>query len=324
MGTTATIRIQALDPEPILAAGRAVINQLEGVFSRFRPDSEVSALNRSAGTWVTVGHDTDALLREASHLARRTGGAYDPVLGALTALWDIGGFRRGAARAPDQSEVERARALCGHGQLRQRNERQYLLPPGALVDLGGIAKGYTADQVRDFSRSLGASSAVVSLGSSSIAVLGPRFDGGPWRIGLRAVRGGADEGLGWVELSSGALSTSGDYEQGLVAAGQRLHHILDPATGWPARSPLRAATVLAASGTLAEAYSTAFLVTGPDGAWRHYVRHHDFEAVLTTDDALLATPGLRTSLHLRAARDVPPAPRERPGSRTTPPAVTGR
>ena len=145
--------------------------------------------------------------------------------------------------------------------------------PSPRLDLGGIAKGYTADACRDLAVELGASGVLVSVGSSSIAVHGTRADSSPWRVGMRDPNGGEASVGGVVELPAdgmASLSTSGDNLGPLGARRAQMppgapsrardHHIIDPRTGEPARSGVRQVSVVASCGVLAEALSTALLV----------------------------------------------------------------
>lgn len=294
MGTVVSLRAYGPTAGSTLAAAAALVAELEALLSRTRPDSEISALNRSAGRWTRVHPDTDAVLREALHHARHTGGAFDPAVGVLVDLWGIA--HRGAPdgwQLPDDTTVRAALRRCGHRQLERVDDGRYRLRPGVELDLGGIGKGYAVHRVRDLCRRRGITSALLSLGGSSVAAFGARPDGAPWKIGLRG--GTADQGglLGVVHLVNGFLSTSGDDEQYVVHGGRRYHHILDLRTGHPARSGLRSVTVVAGSGAQAEAYSTALLVMGPAAALERYDRDGDFEAVLvTTEGRIICTPGI--------------------------------
>jgi thiamine biosynthesis lipoprotein len=261
----------------VAAECRALVEELETLLSRFLAASDVGRLNGGGGRPVAVDGRTDWVLREALRLFELTGGACDPVIGALVEAWEAGGG---------------ARAGVDGARLRSVEAGSWLLEPGAKVDLGGLAKGYAADAARDLCRERGAAGALVTLGTSSVAVFGAHPGGRPWRVGLRALGGAAGASIGWLELESGALSSSSRTFRGA----------LDPASGQPACSDVGTVSVASASGMVAEAWSTAILVRGSDWAWDRYRAAAGtadaFEAVIQTDDRLLATPGLRPRLHL--------------------------
>ena len=277
-----------------------------------------------AGPGLVVSEETDRLLRDALALAEGTGGAFNPMIGPLVAAWDVKAMRaayvagRPLPPAPSACVVEAALRASSWDLLSRVGERRWAVRvpgesvggmevPSPRVDLGGIAKGYTADACRDLAVSMGARGVLVSVGTSSVSVSGTRADGSPWRVGLRDPHGAPTAIAGVVELPAGgmaSLSTSGDNLgplghlraacavpaaeraavpaavhvagslaepvlgraretlRGTAAGGGRIfdHHIIDPRTGYPARSGVRQVSVVASSGVLAEALSTALLV----------------------------------------------------------------
>ena len=264
------------------------------------------------GGGVLVSEETDRLLSEALVLASATGASFNPLVGPLVAAWDVAAMRAAYVAgaplppAPAPGLVEAALEASSPELLTRVGERRWLLrDPGAAersalsarplqahregtrplrapregtrpsprLDLGGIAKGYTADACRDLAVELGASGVLVSVGSSSIAVYGTRADSSPWRVGMRDPNGGEASVGGVVELPAdgmASLSTSGDNLGPLGARRAQMppgapsrardHHIIDPRTGEPARSGVRQVSVVASCGVLAEALSTALLV----------------------------------------------------------------
>lgn len=265
-----------------------------------------------SGGGVLVSEETDRLLSEALMLARATGASFNPLVGPLVAAWDVPAMRAAYVAgaplppAPAPGLVEAALEASSPELLTRVGERRWLLrDPGAFecaalsarplqahregtrplrapregtrpsprLDLGGIAKGYTADACRDLAVELGASGVLVSVGTSSIAVHGTRADSSPWRVGMRDPNGGEASVGGVVELPAdgmASLSTSGDNLGPLGARRAQMppgapsrardHHIIDPRTGEPARSGVRQVSVVASCGVLAEALSTALLV----------------------------------------------------------------
>ena len=328
MGTRVDLIGWGGDGMAIVNAIVEVVARHEDLWSVFRVSSEVSRLNAAvasagggegvsrhlaesaeASAGLVVSEDSDRLLRGALALAEATGGAFNPLIGPLVAAWDVRAMRAAFVAgaplppAPSSRVVEAALRASSWGLLSRVGERRWAVgvpaesvggvdAPSPRLDLGGIAKGYTADACRDLAVSMGARGVLVSVGTSSVSVSGTRADGSPWRAGLRDPHGAPTAIAGVVELPAdgmASLSTSGDNlgplgdARALCAGpvaeraadlraretsretpggGGRIfdHHIIDPRTGYPARSGVRQVSVVASSGVLAEALSTALLV----------------------------------------------------------------
>ena len=328
MGTRVDIIGWGGDGMAIVNAVVGVVARHEDMWSVFRPSSEVSRLNDAvastgggggasrcgadsaqAGPGLVVSEETDRLLRDALALAEATGGAFNPLIGPLVAAWDVKAMRAAYVAgaplppAPSADAVEAALRASSWSLLSRVGERRWAMgvpgetaggvdAPSPSLDLGGIAKGYTADACRDLAVAMGARGVLVSVGTSSVSVFGTRADGSSWRAGLRDPQGGPTSVAGIVELPAGgmaSLSTSGDNLGPLgvlapevvgraagpvsdpracetrreTAAGDGRvfdHHIIDPRTGYPAHAGVRQVSVVASSGVLAEALSTALLV----------------------------------------------------------------
>lgn len=249
MGTRVDIIGWGGDGMAIVNAIVEVVARHEDLWSVFRVSSEVSRLNAAAvsagfgegvsrdvaesaeaSPGLVVSEDTDRLLRGALALAEATGGAFNPMIGPLVAAWDVKAMRaayvagRPLPPAPSARAVEAALRASSWGLLSRVGERRWAVGvpaesvggaevPSPRLDLGGIAKGYTADACRDLAVSMGARGVLVSVGTSSVSVSGTRADGSPWRAGLRDPHGAATSVAGVVELPAcgmASLSTSGD------------------------------------------------------------------------------------------------------------------
>ena len=180
----------------------------------------------------------------------------------------------------------------GFGRV-QFPENGISLPPGMQLDLGAVGKGIACDRVRAYLNSRPQiTGAVVAVGGS-VVTYGQKPDGSPWKVAIVHPR---EEGnyLGVLSLTGEQfVSTSGDYERYVTVDGVRYHHILDPATGYPARSGLCSVTIVCGSGLLADALSTACFVLGSEQGL-DLAKSYGAEALLVEEDGTLRmTEGMR-------------------------------
>lgn len=273
----------------------AMLGRLEDRMSRFRPGSDIWALNEAAGSGIPtpVGAETMLVLQAALSYAESSGGAFDVTATPLSARWREAAAR-GDGLAPGEEELSRDLALVGSGWLRlyPAMGTAMLEKKGAAVDLGGIAKGYAADRAAELYRALGAEAALINLGGN-VKTMGEKPDGQPWAVGLQDP--GEERGVyfGALRLRGGmSVVTSGGYERYYMIGGVKYHHIMDPVSGRPASSGLLSATVVAEDSMGADALSTAVFVLGRERGARMLAAYPRAEAVLMdAERRLWITPG---------------------------------
>lgn len=302
-----SIQVIAMDTAMVLTAygkesTRAVydaeeeVRRLDALLSRTSGSSEVSMLNGAGGEMVPVGAEICTLIQTAGDFTEATGGAFDITIAPVVSAW---GFTTDSYQVPDREALQTLLESVGmeHVHLSGGSAR---LDPGTMIDLGGIAKGYTADRVAEIFREHAVPRGKVELGGN-ILVIGDKPDGTAWRVGVQDPKH-PDEADGLVcvlNLTDAFAVTSGSYQRYFEQDGKRYHHIIDPATGCPADSGLTSVTVVADSargnGTMCDALSTALFVMGEDKAldfWRSGV--YDFQLVLVTEDGrVVVTEGLK-------------------------------
>ena len=259
MGTTYAITANCPDRLPT-AAVAALLERIDARMSTYDGASELMRFNRGpVGDWVPVSRELVEVVAAAKQVAEHTGGALDPTVAPLVALW---GFGVGARReAPDDALVSAARRLVGHRHVRYRRAPPALMKDRVLsMDLSAIAKGHAVDRMADTLRAAGCRAFLVEFGGE-ITAHGPAPSGGPWRIGIDSPSGAGriDEA---ITLRDAGLATSGDYRQYTERDGRRDAHIIDPRSGYPVRHRLASVTVVAESARLADAYATALMVLG--------------------------------------------------------------
>ncbi|MBK5201164.1 MAG: FAD:protein FMN transferase [Spirochaetaceae bacterium] len=261
LGTSCKITIYDYPTEQAFSQSFERIEDIENKMSIRIPSSEVSLINKNAGiNPVVVSDDTFKVIKEAIEVADLSNGAFDPTVGPLVSAWNIGSDD---ARVPPQEEIDSLLPLIGYKMvtLNEKKKSVYLEKKGMMIDLGGIAKGYAADEVAKILSSNNIEKAIINLGGN-VLTIGTRVDGTKWRIGVQnpeEKRGGY---VMIVHLEDLALVTSGPYERFFKVDGVTYHHILDTTTGYPVVTNLTSASIIASNSFIADALSTAIYSLG--------------------------------------------------------------
>ncbi|MCD7757062.1 MAG: FAD:protein FMN transferase [Clostridiales bacterium] len=295
MDTFMTLTAYGSSRNEALTAAVEEIRRLEALWSVGSEDSEVSQLNRD-GTAV-LSEDTAALIERALEIYDSTGGAFDITVYPLMELW---GFTTQDYQVPEASDLQSALALVGADRVTYDAATSTVtLGEGQSIDLGGIAKGYTSQRIMELFEEMGVTSAMVSLGGN-IQCLGTKPDGSLWRVGIQDPVGSEGAIVAVIEVEDQAVITSGSYERYFTdeTTGETYHHIIDPATGYPADSGLTSVTIVTDDGTLGDALSTALFIMGLEEGTAYWQAHSDeFQAVfITTDSEIYVTAGLEDAV----------------------------
>ena len=294
MDTYMTITANDGDDQAASAA-RQEISRLESLFSRTLPDSDISRLNAAAGSGKPVTLDPESI--DILSQAVTFHPAFDVTIAPVMDAW---GFTTDQRQVPSPEELEELLTLVNWELLEiDPTAHTAQLPyPGMAVDLGGIAKGWAADRAAAILKEHGVTSGLLDLGGN-ITVLGNKPDGTLWRVAVRDPEDTSQQ-VCILSLSDRTLSTSGGYERYFESDGVTYHHIIDPATGYPAQSGLLSATVVSPTGSVADANSTNFFILGAQGAldqWRSTDPKEGLDLVLITEDRhVYITEGLEEGL----------------------------
>ena len=263
MGTLFSITLYASDQSTAKAAADAAfrrIDALEDVMSDYQADSELMLLcDRPFGTPVPVSADLFDVLQEAQKYARLSDGAYDPTVGPYVRLWR---FARKRKVLPAPTELAAAREAVGWRKLRLDAHARTvtLLLPHMRLDLGGIGKGYAADQALRLLKRRGIDRALVAA-SGDIAIGNPPPGQSGWKVGISQIDDRHNEVSRTLILCNAGVSTSGDTEQFIEIGGIRYSHIIDPATGLGMTNRLQS-TIIAPNSTITDGLDTAICLLG--------------------------------------------------------------
>jgi thiamine biosynthesis lipoprotein len=286
LGTLVTIKLYGDENKirPLFAGAYAEFERVDSLMSRYRTDGDVARIESAElGRVVACSPELLQVLQRSLYWARESAGAFDPTIGALTRLWDFPDVEV----VPDSASIVAALAQVGYRALHIEDGGARLGRAGIHLDLGAAAKGFAVDRAVAYLQAAGVGAGLIEAGGD-IRYWGEKPDGSVWRFGVQHPRNPQKyfevEDIGIV-----AIATSGDYEQYFEQDGMRYHHILDPASGWPAVGTV-SATIWAQTAMDADILATAVFVLGPERGLELAEQWPEVEALIFTE----GTDGLQS------------------------------
>ena len=232
--------------------------------------SDVSKINNAAGkSYVKVHPEIIKMLVASQRYSKISNGVWDITVGPLVKLWAIGTDKE---KKPTDVNIKTKLPLIGYNKIKinDNDNSVMLMQQGMSIDLGGIAKGFAADEVHNIYIKYNIKNGLINLGSSSIYGVGKNGKGNPWSVGIKHPRSDeSDNYLGIIKITNQGISTSGDYQRYFMLNGKRYHHILSPSTGYPVDNGVMSVTVVIDgsvpnNGMLADILSLTVFSLGPE------------------------------------------------------------
>lgn len=296
LGTVVEISIYDKKDESIIEKAFARISEIENKMTINNAEaSEIIALNEASGKReVILSPDTFFVVEKGKEYSALSKGRFDITVGPVVKLWNIG---TDYAAVPDKGELRKAIKLIDYKKLILNKEKltAKLETEGMKVDLGAIAKGYTADEVGKILRESGVKHAIINLGGN-VLTIGGNPNGHPWKIGIQDPFNPRGDFLGIVPIEDKTVVTSGIYERYFIENGKRYHHILDPRTGYPVENNLYSVSIITDKSIDADALSTTSLLLGLDEGMKLIESLDSVEAIFVTGDKkVYVSSGLKKS-----------------------------
>lgn len=268
------------------------IRSLENMLSMHIEGSDVYNLNQNAGIQpVKVSDLTYRVLHDSLFFSEKTGGLFDITTGPLINLWAIDPPN---GHYPSQEELNAVLPLIDYHKIQfLENDQLELQEKGMVVNLGAIAKGTIADEVKTYLLGRGVTSALINLGGNVLAV-GSKPDGSSFVIGIQDPGSSRGEYLLSIQVDDESVVSSGDYERYFVYNGKIYHHILNPKTGFPADTNIKQVTIVTKNSQTADGLSTSVLLLGVKKGIELVESLDGVEAILISKDHYIYfTEGLR-------------------------------
>ena len=293
LNTSCTITIYGMsgsEGEAVLDDAFKEIRRYENMLSRTVEGSDVYNINNAGGQPVEVSDDTIAVLKLGIEMGDISDGRFDITVGRLTDLWD---FTGDDPHVPEQAAIDEAVKSVSYRNIDIEGNTVRLADPGAAVDLGGVAKGYIADKLREYLSENGVDSALINLGGN-VLTLGGKPGGSNFTIGVQKPFGQNSDILGACRLKGMSVVTSGIYERYFVEDDRLYHHILDTKTGYPVENELYSVTIISPTSTDGDALSTICFALGSEDGMALIETLDGIECVYClSDGTLLFSSGAR-------------------------------
>ena len=288
MDTVMDLKIYSSNGDGIMERAENEIKRIESLLDRGNEKSEIYKINQNKSG--VISEETAEIITDALSVSKETDGAFDITIAPVIDLW---GFYGNNFRVPSDSEIKIALENVGYEKV-QLDGNNVSVPAHALIDLGGIGKGYTSDMLARLLWENNVQSAIISLGGN-VQTIGKKPDGSLWTVGVADPRD-TSRHIGKLKISDKAVVTSGGYQRYFEQEGVTYHHIIDPNTGKSADSRLSSVTIISDSGTRADGLSTALFVMGLEKSMELWRRSNDFDAIFVDDNGkVFITEGIKDS-----------------------------
>lgn len=288
--TVVTVILYGKDAGRIKELGPGIHEQMqkyENLLSRTKEGSDIWRINHSNGKPVTISSETALLMEKALSYAALSEGLADPSVGALSTLWDFG--HNDQKELPDRALIEDALTHVNYQNILLTENKVTLKDSAMVLDLGFIAKGYIADQIKDYLLENGVESALINLGGNVLAV-GQKPGNQPFQVGIKRPFDDSGTPLLTIPVNDYSVVSSGNYERFFEKDGTLYHHILSTENGYPAESDLSQVTILSKESVDGDALSTICFLLGYEKANELILSLPDTEAIFVkTDGSILKT-----------------------------------
>lgn len=293
--TMITVTLYGTRDETILDDCFSLAGKYEKKLSNTIADSEISKINQANGQFVTVSNDTLSLIQDGIQYGKISDGKFDITIGPLSDLWNFSKIAEtaksddnevDASVIPSSKAIASALAHVNYKNIEIKGNQVRLKDPQAKLDLGGIAKGFIADEMRRFLNQKGITSGVISLGGN-VLTLGKKADHSSYTIGIQKPFSESGTSLGTLNVDDASVVSSGIYERYYRVNGKLYHHILDTSTGYPVENHLYQVTIISAVSMDGDALSTTCFSLGLEKGMQLVEQTDGVEAIFVSDDGTI-------------------------------------
>lgn len=298
LGTIVQLKVYGKNAEKAILEATKRLNDIDNKMSIFKDYSDISKINLNAGgDYQKISEDTYEVIKSTVKYCKLTNGTFDPTIKPTVSLWAIGTDK---AKVPNKNEISSKLNFTNYRDILFNDEKKSvkLRYKNQGMDLGGIAKGYAADEIRDIFIKNKIKSAIIDLGGNIFA-LGKKEHSVPWKIGIQNPLKQRGEFVGTINVKNKSIVTSGNYERCSYINGKRFHHIIDPRTGYPSESTIISATIISDRSIDGDGLSTGVYIMGLEKAINLIESLNGIDAIfITKDNKIYVTSGIKQNFQL--------------------------
>lgn len=297
------ISTENVDGELILKKSIEIMKKLEYTLSFYNSNSDVNKINKNAGkNFVNVSKSTFEIVKKAKYYSQLSNGLFDITVAPLIKMW---GICSDTPKVINQDTINKFLPLVNYNDiiLDEENISIMLSKEHQKIDLGGIAKGYIADLIIDFYKENHVKSAVVNIGGN-IKVLDRKSPKDLWKVGIYKPIKHSTDIICSLAVEDLAIVTSGVYERAFISNNKLYHHILDPRTGYPAKTDIASITIVNESSLLCDALSNPLLIMGTFEAFKFMQKYNIEGVIITTNNKIIISKNLLNKFKLHENYDV--------------------
>lgn len=290
--TIITIEIYGSSNRDILDHCFDIAKECDGLFSSQNPESDISRINEHAGEYVTCDSKTVSLLEKAVYYGNMSQGIFDVTLGRLSDLWNISEIAKNVNNdsnivdkefIPKSEDIQALLPGIDYRKIDIKEQQVMLKDNTCKIDVGGIAKGYVADLIKEYLQTQNITSACIDLGGN-ILTIGKKYDKDCFQIGIQKPFGQQNETIDILLVEDKSIVSSGIYERYFKVDDRIYHHILDCQTGYPVQNDLYMVTIISSSSADGDALSTISFLLGKEKGMEYIESLEDVEAIFVTKD----------------------------------------
>lgn len=301
MGTVITVTLYDKGSEKVLDKAFEKVKQIEELVSINDGETEVTAVNNNAGiSPVKVSQDTYNIVKTGLDYSKKSYGSFDVSIGPLVKLWSIG---LPEAKVPTKEEIDTVLPNVDYNGVELNDEEQtiFLEKEGMMLDLGAVAKGYTADKISEVLTEEGVESAIIDLGGNIFA-LGKKNNEKLWRIGIQDPLLERGETLGVIQVENKSIVTSGIYERFIERDGVKYHHILSPSTGYPYENEIAGVSIISDKSIDGDCLSTLIFSLGVEEGLEFIEAMAGVDAIfITKSKEIYLTSGVKDNFSISSS-----------------------